>query len=345
MTRFFTLVAVFAATAVLGGCVQNRCCPRTARAEVVMPTPPTPKPARASAWYHGDTGKPADMATTVAGWKDAEIVAFGELHGNLVGAAAQLRVLEAMHAQGRPIALAMEFMERDTQPAVDAYLAGKISTEAFKLAARQNKAYDKTHGPLVEFCKANGIPIIAANAPRRLVSGYRKQDEDYETYVAGLPEEDRAWLPEETSILEDAYRERFMKMMGEERGTSFFRSQSLWDDAMAEAMYDFRSEHPDHRILFIVGGFHVERGLGTISKYKLRRGKDDIRVLIMDMDKDPQLPFRDEDMGKGDLILKVPYPKRPTMRKMPKASGPNPHLKKPTKSPHARPKAPKPPDA
>jgi len=342
MSRICTFVAVLVTGAVLGGCVQGRCCPRTTQAAIAPRPVSKPEPARASAWYRGEDGKPTTLARTLAGWEDADLVAFGELHGNPVGAEAELAVLKAMYAQGRPMALAMEFLERDTQDAVDAFLAGELSQADFMKQARQAPAYPSTHGPLLEFCKANSIPVIAANAPRRLVSGYRKQDGDYAAYLATLSEEDRGWLPEDTSILDDAYRARFVQMMGEEKGASYFRSQSLWDDAMAEAMYDFRQERPNHRILFVVGAFHVEGGLGTISKYKLRRGKDEIRLLVMTMDKDPQLPFRPDDMGTGDLVLKVPYPKP---RALPEASGPNPHEKKPTPSPHEKPAAEKAPDA
>ncbi|MDF1702119.1 MAG: ChaN family lipoprotein, partial [Planctomycetota bacterium] len=129
-------------------------------------------------------------------------------------------------------------------------------------------------------------------------------------WKASLPEADQAFLPEETSVLDDEYSAKFMRLMGEARGTSFFRSQSLWDDSMAEAMVDFKADHPDHRILFIVGAFHVTKGLGTITKYRMRRGKDEVRILTMTMDADPSLGFKDHDLGLGDLVLKVPQKTR-----------------------------------
>ena len=328
--------------AALPGCVRTRCCPPQ---EVVRARPvdaPEIKPMLPRSWalYDGTTGRETRLEAELPAWKGADLVAFGELHGQPLGAAAELAMLKALHGQGRPIALAMEFMERDVQPAVDDYLAGKTSAEAFMKAARQSPAYPATHGPLVEFCKEQKIPIIAANAPRRLVSAFRKQDESYETWKASLPEEDRACLPDETSIVEDAYRERFMAMMGA-RGESFFRSQSLWDDSMAEAMADFRAEHPNHRILFIVGGFHVQSGLGTLTKYKLRRGRDEIRILTMTMDEDPTLPFDEDDRGTGDLVLKVPAPQRPAP-----GAGPTPHRRAPTQpSPHEKPDGAGKPDA
>ena len=106
MSRIPTLVAALMAASLLGGCVYGRCCPQTAEAA----PPPAPEEApmteRPSAWYRGENGASTDLATMVAEWKDADLVAFGELHGNLVGAEAQLAMLTALHSQGRPRAQA-----------------------------------------------------------------------------------------------------------------------------------------------------------------------------------------------------------------------------------------------
>ncbi|MDA1194147.1 MAG: ChaN family lipoprotein [Planctomycetota bacterium] len=298
-------------------CVQMRCervcCPPTstppsAGGEAAEATPPAPEHLT-EALYAGTGGEPQSLAVAADGWGDVDLIAFGELHGHAVGARHQFELLRMLADHERPVALAMEFLERDTQPAVDAYLAGTIDVEEFKKQARQGKDFDRTHGPLLAYCKDNDIAVIAANAPRRLVSAYRKQEADYDTWRASLPEADQALLPEETSVLEDAYRERFMALMGAERGASFFRSQSLWDDAMAEAIVDYRAEHPACRVLLIVGAFHVTSGEGTVTKYRLRRGKDAVRVITMRMSSDPRLRFEDADLGTGDLVLKVPAPK------------------------------------
>jgi uncharacterized iron-regulated protein len=309
----------------LGGCARTRCCDpcRPVAAPAAPVATHAAAPARASALYDGLSGEPARLGPTLADWKDADLVAFGELHGDPVGAATELEVLKTLQAQGRPLALAMEFLERDVQPTVDAYLQGKLTPEAFMKKARQGQAYPRTHGPLIDFCKAHHIDVIAANAPRRLVSAYRKQDEDYDAWRASLPKVDRGWLPEETTVLQDEYRDRFMKLMGK-RGKTYFRAQSLWDDAMAESIVNYRAEHPEARVMLVVGAFHVQEGLGTITKYKMRRGKDDLRLLVMTMDRDPSLPFREEERGLGDLVLVVPPPKHP-----PTPKGPNPHRKHP----------------
>ncbi len=316
-------------TVLQGCCMRVQVCCRTPRcppargpeapaAPKVTEPVETPAPAKpqTEALYDGATGNPESLMVAAEAWKNADLVAFGELHGDRVGAKHQLALLQAMHEQERPVALAMEFFERDTQPVIDAYLAGEIDEATMRKKARQGRAYPHTHGPLIEFCKENGLKVIAANAPRRLVTAYRKQSEDYDTWRASLTEADQGWLPEETSIIEDEYHAKFMGLMGGERGARIFKSQSLWDDAMAEAIVDHRSEAPACRVLLIVGGFHVTKGLGTITKYRMRRGKDEVRILTMTTSKDPQLAFTNADLGAGDLVLKVRPPKA---RRLPKA--------------------------
>lgn len=297
-------------TFLLAGCVC--CAPEPARrgpSRALAPASATPAPsAPTEALYRGGDGERVRLSDFLREARGADLVAVGELHGHPAGARIEREILEGMLADGRPLALALEFFERDVQPVLDAYLRGDIAEEEFLRSARQGRAYAQTHRPLVELCKARGVPVIAANAPRRLVTAWRKAAVDWETFRSGLSEEDRAWLPRETSMLDDAYRARFDVLMGPERAPTFFRSQSLWDDAMAEAMADFRAAHPDHRVLFVVGAFHVVRGEGTITKYRLRRGKDEVRLLVMDAAGKDGVAFEPDDVGAGDAVFKVVMP-------------------------------------
>jgi uncharacterized iron-regulated protein len=96
--------------------------------------------------------------------------------------------------------------------------------------------------------------------------------------------------------------------MGPERGPRLLKGQSLWDDAMADSVADFRAAHPDHRVLLVVGGFHVAGRLGTITKFAERRPGDRVRLVVMSQGKPPDLPFDPEDRGEGDLVLTVAPP-------------------------------------
>lgn len=250
----------------------------------------------------GGAGSVADFVAAAA---DAALVAVGELHYHPVGSRIELEVLEAMAGQG-PVALAMEFFERDTQADLDAYLAGTIDQATFVARTRQGEKYPATHGPLIEFCKARGIPVIAANAPRRLVTGYRKSGLAYDAYLASLPEAERALLPRSTTIRGDDFERRFLEFMGPERGPAFLKSMVLWNDAMAESIADFRAARPDHRVLLVVGVFHVAGKIGVITSYGERRPEEKSAVLVMEaVEGAKALGFEADDRGEGDLVVKL----------------------------------------
>lgn len=273
-----------------------------------MPTPPAPT----FAFHDGKDGASTTLDAFLEAAKDADLVAFGELHGHPIGAEMELKTLEGLAKGARPVALAMEFFERDVQEAIDDYLAGKTTEAEFLKVARQGPAYPATHRPLIEFAKAHHVAVLAANAPRRLVTAYRKGEKAYADYLADLSTADRGFLPATTTVANGPYLERFTKLMGE-RGSKLVKAQSLWDDSMADVIATHRAAHPDARVLFVVGAFHVAGRLGTITKFATRRPSDRVALLVMSQGEPPALAFDPDDRGEGDVILTVaPVPTRPT---------------------------------
>lgn len=59
--------------------------------------------------------------------------------------------------------------ERDVQEVMDEYLTGCIRQQDMLQDSRPWPNYLSDYAPLVELAKANSIPVIAANAPRRYV--------------------------------------------------------------------------------------------------------------------------------------------------------------------------------
>jgi hypothetical protein len=160
---------------------------------------------------------------------------------------------------------------------------------------------------------------VAANAPRRLVGSWRKAtDKTYAEWRVGLVELDRQDVARRWSLPKDAYWDAFRELMGD-MAEPFFRSQTLWDDTMAESMADARVAEPDRRVLLVVGGFHVDRGLGTVTKYRQRRPQDRVLILRMSQTDAAGLPFEEEDRGTADFVVKLPTAKREA------PEGPNPH--------------------
>ena len=170
--------------------------------------------------YDGHTGRRIPFSKVVHRCRAADVVLFGEQHNDPVCNQLEAQLFCALADKRRPVALAMEFFEVDTQATLDAYLRGRIEESPFRDDTRQGRSYILSHRPLVELCRAARIPVLAANAPRRLVHAFRKSDLDYETYRAALDSDDQCWLPARNEYLGGSYEEHFMEMMSDHEPTA-----------------------------------------------------------------------------------------------------------------------------
>lgn len=359
--------------------------------------------------FDGRTGRSLTFGDVVTMAQSADVVLFGEQHSNAVCNGLEAQLLAAMSAQGRPVSLAMEFFERDTQPSLDAYLDGRIDEGDFNALTRRNKAYATSHRPMIEYCRDASIPVIAANAPWRLMRAMGKSGLSFAEYRLSVEPADRAWMPRESEMLKGAYRERFESVMGShgdggstastqpaasqpatsapvgdgeselagdesaasevdnkkapvltsgaetvttapvadasensdvddvnneteaasqpvtdepkhhghshtssqpaeakpsaaERMEKAYRAQSLWDDAMAEAVCDHRGRFANRRVMLVVGVFHVEREGGLWTKVKRARPEDAVLTIVF-RGAQPPFAFDEADLGAGDVVI------------------------------------------
>jgi uncharacterized iron-regulated protein len=287
--------------------------------------------------YDGATGTPLTFAEVAARARAADVVLFGEEHNQAVCSQFQAQLFAALYAAGRPLALALEFIEADTQSSLDAYLNGRIAEADFRIQARQKPAYVLSHRPLVEFCKSKHIPVIAANAPRRLVRAYRLSDQLYADFRAAQPPEEQRWLPRRSELTYGDYFARFVEVMdgpvshtnaAEASGSQpaagnpstsapgsprpedvsytirqIYRSQLLWDDAMAEAVADFRARHPARRVMLLVGRFHVEAAGALTEKLRERRPQDRLLRIIWRATDQTDLALAPDARGIGEVVV------------------------------------------
>ncbi len=176
--------------------------------------------------YDGHTGKPISFKSVVMQAQEADVILFGEQHSDVICNALEAQLLAAIHDRGRPVSLAMEFFENDTQGPLDAYLAGRVDEADYRKLARQRKPYLLAHRPLIEYCRAMCIPVIAANAPTRLTRALRLSGKSFDEFCATTQPADRAMLPARSEMLEGEYFERFKEAMsGHEMPTSQPTSQ------------------------------------------------------------------------------------------------------------------------
>jgi len=245
-----------------------------------------------------------ELAQLVERLKSADVIFLGEKHDNDAGHQFQLEVIQASHAAGCDLAIGMEQFERDVQGAVDDYLAGKISEEEFLAVSRPWKNYPEHYRAIVEFAKANRLPILAGNLPRKLATAVSEGKT--------LEPHQMAFSARSTSAPKDRYWDNFVRTMqghmgadGNEMMIKFYASQCAKDDAMAEAITDHlvTNRHRPRKVVQLCGHFHSDYGLGTVARVQSRLPLVSSVVVTMEMIPEAGTKPADKEWDRANFTL------------------------------------------
>lgn len=294
-------------------------------------------------------GQPATFQDLVEAMAEAEAVLVGEVHTDPVGHWIEAKLVrEGLDLVGagretgalRSLALSLEMFERDVQGIVDEYLHDLITEAQFKASARPWDYYDEDYRPMVEMAKEAGIPVLAANAPRRYVNRVSRLGPQA---LNDLSLSARSFLPPlPFPQPSDAYRAEWTALMtgmtmesqcpvpeGEGRDeareepeaeephappagmptheASFMenglQAQTLWDASMAHTITFFLDSHPGSLVLHMVGGFHVQNFTGIPEKVQFYRPGTRTLVIHMDLADDFSTFDLEEHTGRGDFVI------------------------------------------
>lgn len=273
-----------------------------------------------------------------------DVLLVGEEHGDLVGHAVEALLLEtvlreigAPRDSGRPVVLSMEMFERDVQYIVDEYLAGLISEDHFLRSARPWDGYDVRYRPLVEMAKKHGIPVLAANAPRRYVNRVTTEGPGSLTALSGeglrhlpplpypgpSPLYREQWDAIMQSAMEAAEGEEAAEGAdaadlaegeeGEEAGGGEDRAytvnpnaiyaQALWDASMGHAVSQALVRHMDAFVVHVAGSFHVARGTGISERIDDYRPGTEVTSVVMTRVDDIDAWSEEEHAPLGDFVV------------------------------------------
>jgi len=202
-----------------------------------------------------------------------DVVFFGEEHNDSVAHLLEYELLKAMDERYDGIALSMEMFVSDDQLVLDEYLSNIITERNLSKDAVLWNNY-KDYRPMVEYAKAQGIPVLAANAPSRYTNRVTREgleslnvlDKSARLLLAPLP----------IDTLSGAYFEKFARLMGGHEGMGnlkIYQSQNLWDATMAYRISKLAKKKAVKKILHINGRFHSDEQLGTVAHLRnyLRR--------------------------------------------------------------------------
>jgi len=227
-------------------------------------------------------GQTPRLQQVLAGLPDDRVVFVGESHTRYDHHLVQLEVLRFLHEKHGNVALGVEWFQFPFQSVLDDFLAGRIS-EAEMLD--RSGYFDRwrfdyrLYRPIIAYAKANGIPIVALNAPVELT---RKIGQDG---LAALPAEERASLPTSYGPASDEYRSRVKAAFDAHppQGQSFdhfFEVMQTWDETMAKRAADHLRDHPGRRMVVLAGSGHVMYGDGIPDRLERRTGIRGSRLLV-----------------------------------------------------------------
>jgi uncharacterized iron-regulated protein len=223
--------------------------------------------------------------------KNYDVVFLGELHDHIANHLAEMALLRTLQARVPGVALSLEQFERDVQPVVDDYLAGRIGEESLKSKGRAWDNYAEAYRPLVEYAKDHALPVIASNAPASLVRCVAREGA---SFLATLPAAKRGWAAAELHTEDGLYKQKFLAFLngdaahgGAGEGETekavaerSFAAQVTRDDTMAESIANYMRANPGHMIVHVTGAFHVEDRLGTIERLKMRAPNLKIALIL-----------------------------------------------------------------
>jgi len=269
-----------------------------------------------------------DFESMLAELSYADVVFVGEQHDDPNTHRLEFAVLDGLARRRGNIVLSLEMFERDVQAVVDDYLAGRTTEEAFLKASRPWPRYQTDYRPLVEFARARGWSVVAANVPRPLANAVSKAGL---AHLDSLSPGARAHASRDLDCPFDDYFDRFDETMnahpmpGAEKQSAeekrqmterFYFAQCVKDETMAESIAGAYQRVAESRPLVVHfnGSFHSDFGWGTAAR--VERRLDGARVKILTVwpvaDLDRLKPSKDDRKVADYLVYTLDTRKRET---------------------------------
>lgn len=253
----------------------------------------------------------------------ADVLFFGEQHDDSETHRAEYETLASIASLGRPVILSLEMFERDVQPALDDYLAGKTTEAEFLGRARPWPSYATAYRPLVELARAHHWPVIAANVPRPLASAVGRKGL---VALDSLSATQRLTAARDNVCLIDDYHARFMDEMhahstgsggAAEAGDSlptamaerFYVAQCVKDETMAESIVRAKqAASRDAIVVHFTGAFHSDYSQGTVERVKRRAPSWNLVVISAVPVPDPSVAPIAPETGIADFVIFTKQP-------------------------------------
>ncbi len=192
------------------------------------------------------------------------VVLLGERHDSAADHAWELDTIRQLAAANPTLMLGFEMFPRAAQPALDAWVAGRLTEAAFLHDTDWAHVWGfppPLYMPIFRFARDHHIPMLALNVSHRLVHLTAQKG------FAAIPQAEREGIgmPAPPSA---GYRADLADAMGGHGGPAitkasldhFIEAQLVWDRAMAEAIAAHAHGRP---VVALMGAGHLEHRYGV----------------------------------------------------------------------------------
>ncbi|BBO69175.1 hypothetical protein DSCA_31050 [Desulfosarcina alkanivorans] len=209
--------------------------------------------------YDLETRQPISGPHAVAKLKHSRLVLVGEHHTNPAHHTAQLRVIRALNAQSAPLSIGLEMFRKDSQNALDRWVAGELTEKDFKKTYLDNWNFPwPLYREIFIYARDEKIPMVGLNVSRGITRQVARQG------FASLSESQREELEGVSCNVTREYRDFIRSAFGAHGHGSmdfihFCEAQLVWDTAMAINAVHHLEKHPDRVMVLLAGSGHARK--------------------------------------------------------------------------------------
>ena len=248
-------------------------------------------------------GKPSNYESILNDAQKADVVFFGEIHDNPIAHWLELQLEKDLFASKKGnLILGAEMFEADRQDVLNEYIRGFESDNTLKEEGKLWTNYLTDYKPLVDFAKANKIPFIATNIPRRYANLVYNKGMIYLDSINPEEKKFMATLPIKYDGELKCYKDIAAAAQGH-GGINLPQSQAIKDATMA--YFIAKNWSKGKTLLHFNGAYHTNNKEGII--WYLKQLKPDIKVLCISTTEQEDMNALDSSaFNSGDYILCTP---------------------------------------
>lgn len=243
--------------------------------------------ARPFSGYRPVDEKKFDEESLLTFLASADAVCVGERHDQPLDHYAQLRIVqgfaERRALRGFELGVGLEMVRQADQPALDAYLEGRLDDEEFEQAANWSAEWGfpiQYYRPTLQVVRDERAGLVALGVARPLTR------EVAENGVDALPEQRRRQVPELDHGSKE-HRQLFESLMSGHpmpagKLDNYYEAQLIWDEKMAEeAGHWLIARQPGRKLVILAGTAHCHRS-AIPARLSRRTGLTVVSILPVD---------------------------------------------------------------